>query len=117
MFDQGSAEVQTAFKVALMTFTPLNISFEGPDESVPLKKSYGFNAYVDIINTADAFKLSKLICNQFFRGVYGIVAMMNSESFETLHSYANTFEMPIVTPWFPTALVKVSKVRNLILKA
>ncbi len=43
---------------------------------------------------------------------------MNLESFETLHSYANTFEMPILTPWFPSSLVKVSKVStyNLIYK-
>ncbi|CAB3225981.1 unnamed protein product [Arctia plantaginis] len=23
------------------------------------------------------------------------------DSFDTLHSYANTFQMPFVTPWFP----------------
>ncbi|XP_035709778.1 glutamate receptor 1 isoform X2 [Folsomia candida] len=109
VFDQGSAEIQTAFKVALMTFTPLNITFEGTGSNLSVRRSYGMNAYVDTINTADAFKLSKLICNQFFRGVYAIVGSMNSESFETLHSYANTFEMPIITPWFPTSLVKVSK--------
>ena len=26
---------------------------------------------------------------------------VDPESFDTLHSYANAFEMPFVTPWFP----------------
>lgn len=53
VFEQGSAEIQSAFAYALTTFTPLNIS------NIPRDK-FAFNAYVDTINTADAFKLSKL---------------------------------------------------------
>ncbi|CAL8121822.1 unnamed protein product [Orchesella dallaii] len=102
VFEQGSPEIQSAFAYALTSFTPLNISSDPRDK-------FAFNAYVDTINTADAFKLSKLICNQFFRGVYAIVGSMNSESFQTFHSYANTFQMPIVTPGFPTRPRKVSK--------
>ncbi|KAL0902298.1 hypothetical protein ABMA27_000201 [Loxostege sticticalis] len=58
-------------------------------------------AYVDVINTADAFKLSRLICNQFARGVFAMLGAVTPESFDTLHSYTNTFQMPFVTPWFP----------------
>ena len=29
---------------------------------------------------------------------------VDPESFDTLHSYANAFEMPFVTPWFPEAV-------------
>lgn len=40
-----------------------------------------------------------------------MVGAMNSESFQTYHSYANTFEMPIVVPWYPVKSEKVSEVR------
>ncbi|XP_068232916.1 glutamate receptor 1-like isoform X2 [Palaemon carinicauda] len=59
------------------------------------------HAYVDIINTADAFKISRLICGQLSRPVYAMVGSVQPDSFDTLHSYANTFHMPFVTPWFP----------------
>jgi hypothetical protein len=26
---------------------------------------------------------------------------VDPESFDTLHSFANAFQMPFVTPWFP----------------
>ncbi|CAL4075670.1 unnamed protein product, partial [Meganyctiphanes norvegica] len=58
-------------------------------------------AYEDIINTADAFKISKLICKQFSHPVFAMVGSVQPDSFDTLHSYANTFQMPFVTPWFP----------------
>lgn len=59
VFDQGTAEVQAAFKHALMTFTPLNVS-QYADRNGDFRERFGFTAYVDTINTADAFKLSKL---------------------------------------------------------
>ncbi|XP_048005196.1 glutamate receptor 1-like [Leguminivora glycinivorella] len=65
-------------------------------------------AYVDVINTADAFKLSRLICNQFARGVFGMLGAVTPESFDTLHSYTNTFQMPFVTPWFPEKVIPPS---------
>lgn len=39
-----------------------------------------------------------------------MVGAMNSESFQTYHSYANTFEMPIVVPWYPMKAEKVPEV-------
>lgn len=30
------------------------------------------------------------------------------DSFETLHSYSNTFQMPFVTPWFPEKVLTPS---------
>ncbi len=60
-----------------------------------------FNVSADRISTVDAYKLSKLICRQFDRGVVALMGVVDPESFDTLHSYANAFEMPFVTPWFP----------------
>ena len=38
---------------------------------------------------------------------------VDPESFDTLHSYANAFEMPFVTPWFPESMYSSSpKVRE-----
>ncbi|XP_049961019.1 glutamate receptor 1-like [Schistocerca serialis cubense] len=62
---------------------------------------FELQAFVDVINTADAFKLSRLICGQFSRGVFSLVGAVSPDSFDTLHSYSNTFQMPFVTPWFP----------------
>ncbi|XP_069955932.1 glutamate receptor 1 isoform X3 [Cherax quadricarinatus] len=59
------------------------------------------HAYVDLISTADAYKISRLICRQLSRPVYAMVGSVPPDSFDTLHSYANTFQMPVVTPWFP----------------
>ncbi|CAL8121828.1 unnamed protein product [Orchesella dallaii] len=108
VFDQGTAEVQAAFKHALMTFTPLNVT-RYSDRGGDYGERFGFTAYVDTINTADAFKLSKLICTQFSRGIFAMVGAMNPESFQTYHSYANTFEMPVIIPWYPMKSEKVSE--------
>ncbi|XP_026332731.1 glutamate receptor 1-like [Hyposmocoma kahamanoa] len=69
--------------------------------STPNKSRLDFQVFVDIINTADAFKLSRLICNQFTRGVIAMLGAVTPDSFDILHSYTNTFQMPFVTPWFP----------------
>lgn len=49
IFEQGSDEVQTAFKLAVFKHNQNNT-----------ERRYELQAYVDVIKTADAFKLSKL---------------------------------------------------------
>lgn len=44
---------------------------------------------------------SHAVCNQFSRGVFSILGAVSPDSFDTLHSYSNTFQMPFITPWFP----------------
>ena len=34
-------------------------------------------------------------------GAFAIMGSVDPESFDTLHSFSNAFEMPFVTPWFP----------------
>ncbi|XP_072930624.1 glutamate receptor 1-like [Epargyreus clarus] len=97
IFDQSTEETQYVFRYA-MTVHNQNIS----------SRRLELQAYVDIINTADAFKLSRLICNQFARGVFGMLGAVSPESFDTLHSYTNTFQMPFVTPWFPEKVIPPS---------
>ena len=38
---------------------------------------------------------------QFERGAFSLMGSVDPESFDTLHSFSNAFEMPFVTPWFP----------------
>ncbi|KAK9891998.1 hypothetical protein WA026_017479 [Henosepilachna vigintioctopunctata] len=97
IFEQGTDEVQTAFKFAMLNH---NQNITG--------RRFELQAYVDVINTADAFKLSRLICNQFQRGVYSMLGAVSPDSFDTLHSYSNTFQMPFVTPWFPEKVLAPS---------
>ncbi|XP_028032188.1 glutamate receptor 1-like [Bombyx mandarina] len=97
IFDQNTEEIQNVFKYA-MTMHNQNIT----------GRRFELQAYVDVINTADAFKLSRLICNQFARGVFAMLGAVTPESFDTLHSYTNTFQMPFVTPWFPEKVIPPS---------
>lgn len=122
IFEQGTDEVQTAFKFAMLNH---NQNITG--------RRFELQAYVDVINTADAFKLSRLsewlilrliylysfkkrfiiyyfstVCNQFQRGVYSMLGAVSPDSFDTLHSYSNTFQMPFVTPWFPEKVLAPS---------
>ena len=30
-----------------------------------------------------------------------MLGYVNPDAFDTLHSYANTFKMPFIAPWFP----------------
>jgi len=53
IFEQGSDEVQTAFKLAVFKHNQNNT-----------ERRFELQAYVDVIKTADAFKLSKL--SKFF---------------------------------------------------
>ncbi|XP_017877809.2 glutamate receptor 1 [Ceratina calcarata] len=71
-------------------------------------RKFELQAFVDVINTADAYKLSRLICSQFSRGVYSMLGAVSPDSFDTLHSYSNTFQMPFVTPWFPEKVLTPS---------
>uniref|UniRef100_A0A182YPK9 Receptor ligand binding region domain-containing protein n=1 Tax=Anopheles stephensi TaxID=30069 RepID=A0A182YPK9_ANOST len=97
IFEQGTDEIQSAFKFAMLNHN-LNVT----------ARRFELQAYVDVINTADAFKLSKLICNQFSRGVFAMLGAVSPDSFDTLHSYSNTFQMPFVTPWFPEKVLTPS---------
>ncbi|KAL3274875.1 hypothetical protein HHI36_019657, partial [Cryptolaemus montrouzieri] len=97
IFEQGTDEVQTAFKFAMLNH----------NQNMTARR-FELQAYVDVINTADAFKLSRLICNQFQRGVYSMLGAVSPDSFDTLHSYSNTFQMPFVTPWFPEKVLAPS---------
>ena len=38
---------------------------------------------------------------KFERGAFSLMGSVDPESFDTLHSFSNAFEMPFVTPWFP----------------
>ncbi|XP_057333872.1 glutamate receptor 1-like isoform X2 [Microplitis mediator] len=97
IFEQGTDEVQSAFKYAIAIHNQNNTT-----------RRFDLQAYVDVINTADAFKLSRLICNQFSRGVFSMLGAVSPDSFDTLHSYSNTFQMPFVTPWFPEKVLTPS---------
>ncbi|CAK1554887.1 unnamed protein product [Leptosia nina] len=97
IFDQDTEEIQNVFKYAMSVHNQ-NIS----------SRRLELQAFVDVINTADAFKLSRLICTQFARGVFAMLGAVNPESFDTLHSYTNTFQMPFVTPWFPEKVIPPS---------
>lgn len=37
-----------------------------------------------------------------------MLGAVSPDSFDTLHSYSNTFQMPFVTPWFPEKVSTVS---------
>ncbi|XP_071445926.1 glutamate receptor 1-like isoform X4 [Hetaerina americana] len=97
IFEQGKDEVRNAFAFAVQAH---NQNASG--------RRFELQAYVDVINTADAFKLSRLICNQFTRGVFAMLGAVSPDSFDTLHSYSNTFQMPFVTPWFPEKVLTPS---------
>ncbi|XP_046410710.1 glutamate receptor 1 isoform X1 [Neodiprion pinetum] len=97
IFEQGNDEVQSVFKFAMLNY----------NENVTGRR-FELQAFVNVINTADAFKLSHLICNQFSRGVYSMLGAVSPDSFDTLHSYSNTFQMPFVTPWFPEKVLTPS---------
>lgn len=36
-----------------------------------------------------------------------MLGAVSPDSFDTLHSYSNTFQMPFVTPWFPEKVNKL----------
>lgn len=37
-----------------------------------------------------------------------MLGAVSPDSFDTLHSYSNTFQMPFVTPWFPEKVLAPS---------
>ncbi|XP_053971522.1 glutamate receptor 1 isoform X2 [Hylaeus anthracinus] len=97
IFEQGTDEVQSAFKFATLNHNKNNTT-----------RKFELQVFVDVINTADAYKLSRLICSQFSRGVFSMLGSVSPDSFDTLHSYSNTFQMPFVTPWFPEKVLTPS---------
>uniref|UniRef100_A0A1B0GNA9 Receptor ligand binding region domain-containing protein n=1 Tax=Phlebotomus papatasi TaxID=29031 RepID=A0A1B0GNA9_PHLPP len=52
-------------------------------------------------------KMGGLVCNQFSRGVFSMLGAVSPDSFDTLHSYCNTFQMPFITPWFPEKIKSI----------
>lgn len=54
------------------------------------------------------------VCNQFSRGVYSMLGAVSPDSFDTLHSYSNTFQMPFVTPWFPEKVKKKNFITKIV---
>lgn len=68
IFEQGSDEVQTAFKLAVFNHNQNNT-----------ERRFELQAYVDVIKTADAFKLSKL--SEFFSFTY-ILYQTNDDCIE-----------------------------------
>nr|XP_032527538.1 glutamate receptor 1-like isoform X3 [Danaus plexippus plexippus] len=60
--------------------------------------------------SGQSFAVEKIavVCNQFARGVFAMLGAVTPESFDTLHSYTNTFQMPFVTPWFPEKVIPPS---------
>ncbi|XP_069686217.1 glutamate receptor 1-like isoform X2 [Periplaneta americana] len=97
IFEQGTDEVQAALGFALLNH----------NKNVTARR-FELHSYLNVISTADAYKLSHLICNQFALGVFSMVGAVNPDSFDTLHSYSNTFKMPFVTPWFPEKVLTPS---------
>ncbi|XP_063698302.1 glutamate receptor 1-like [Culicoides brevitarsis] len=97
IFEQGTTLEQSIFRHALWTY-----NHNGTN------RRFDLQAGVDVINTADAFKLSRLICNQFSRGVFAILGAISPESFVTLHSYSNTFQMPFLSSWYPEKVLTPS---------
>ncbi|XP_076633776.1 glutamate receptor IB isoform X2 [Colletes latitarsis] len=97
IFGKGTDEVQSAFKFAMLNHNQNTTS-----------RKFELQAFVDVISTADAYKLSRLICSQFSRGVFSMLGAVSPDSFDTLHSYSNTFQMPFVTPWFPEKVLTPS---------
>ncbi|XP_043243542.1 glutamate receptor 1-like isoform X2 [Amphibalanus amphitrite] len=64
---------------------------------------------VSVINTVNVYKISRLICDKVFSlGVHLMLGYVNPDAFDTLHSYANTFQMPFVAPWFPQKVRQMS---------
>ncbi|XP_047524546.1 glutamate receptor 1-like [Pieris napi] len=75
------------------------------DMSKDRKTAVEFQIYINIIDTADVFKLSRLICSQYTRGAIALIGSVPSDSFHTLHSYSNSFQMPFVIPWFSEKMI------------
>ncbi|KAL0280716.1 UNVERIFIED_CONTAM: hypothetical protein PYX00_001932 [Menopon gallinae] len=51
---------------------------------------------------------SVAVCSRFSNGVASMLGAVSPDSFDTLHSYSNTFQMPFITPWFPEKVLTPS---------
>ena len=60
-----------------------------------------FNCPGGFTTRCASFFLSVTVCNRFTSGVFSMIGAVNPDSFDILHSYSNTFQIPFVTPWFP----------------
>lgn len=74
IFEQGTDDVQTAFKFAMLQH---NQNLTG--------RKFEFQAYVDVINTADAFKLSRL--SEYHFSFAFSTQCFNNNSYINLHVY------------------------------
>ncbi|KAF0301155.1 Glutamate receptor 1 [Amphibalanus amphitrite] len=58
--------------------------------------------------TSTPFLLFSVCDKVFSLGVHLMLGYVNPDAFDTLHSYANTFQMPFVAPWFPQKVRQMS---------
>lgn len=97
VLDTGTEELQTALISALQ--------MQRQDSTLP----FILEPALSVINTANVYKISRLVCDKVFSlGVHLLLAYVNHDAFDTLHSYANTFHVPLVAPWFPQKIRQVS---------
>lgn len=106
-FDDAAATVAAHYFLLLMLWM-CYIGFQQVVSLFTLYESLHSNFYAFFSPTQNLtpsihnnFYLSFAVCNQFSRGVFSMLGAVSPESFDTLHSYSNTFQMPFVTPWFP----------------
>ena len=52
------------------------------------------------------------VCRQFGHGIYALVGTVDPESLEILHSFANAYEMPLVTPFIPESIYHSKDLAN-----
>lgn len=108
-------------------FSAIKIALNQHRHNASLSKDFTFMLFADRIKTVDAFKLSRIICRQvkrrtrasvpsntmqpfqLERGIFALLGTVDPESFDTLLSYANAFEMPFVAPWFPESMYRGPK--------
>jgi hypothetical protein len=45
--------------------------------------------------------LFQLVCRLLERNISALLAAVDADSFDTIYSYSNTFNVPFITPWFP----------------
>jgi len=62
--------------------------------------TYITNTYTLYGHSLCLFSFLFPVCNHFSRGVFVMLGTVSEGSFDTFHSYSNTFQMPFLT-WFP----------------
>jgi len=54
-------------------------------------KLFQFTIYADRIRTVDAYKLTRIVCRQFERGIYAMVGTVDPESLGIIHKLLKHF--------------------------